>query len=62
MIFQQSWDYQDQKANQLSENKIVEYRNRQAVKTFRQRSVEIFDRYLGILNKQRDKDGNLTKV
>ncbi len=37
------------------------YRNRQAVKTFSQRSVEIFDRYLADLNKQRDKDGNLTK-
>ena len=37
------------------------YRNRQSVKTFSQRSVEIFDRYLDNLNKQRDKDGNLTK-
>src|SRR6266542_1932515 len=37
------------------------YRNRQAVKTFSQRSVKIFDRYLGHLNKQRKKDGNLTK-
>ncbi len=37
------------------------YRNRQAVKTFSQRSVEIFDRYLDSLNKQRDQNGNLTK-
>ena len=37
------------------------YRNRQAVKTFSQRSVEIFDRYLDSLNKQRDQDGHLTK-
>ncbi len=37
------------------------YRNRQAVKTFSQRSVEIFDRYLDSLNKQRDQDGQLTK-
>src|SRR6266498_2997204 len=37
------------------------YRNRQAVKTFSQQSVEIFDRYLDSLNKQRDQDGHLTK-
>jgi len=37
------------------------YRNRQAVETFSQRSVKIFDHYLDSLNKQRDQDGNLTK-
>ncbi len=37
------------------------YRNRQAVKTFSQRSVKILDRYLADLNKQRNKNGNLTK-
>jgi len=35
---------------------------RTLVKTFSQRSVEIFDRYLDDLNKQRDKDSNLTKA
>ncbi len=37
------------------------YRNRQTIKTFSQQSVEIFDRYLADLDKQRDKDGNLIK-
>ncbi len=37
------------------------YKNRQVVKTFSQWLVKIFDWYLADLNKQRDKDDNLTK-
>ena len=37
------------------------YRNRQAVKTFSQRLVKIFDQYLADLNKQWAEDSSLTK-
>ena len=37
------------------------YRKRQSIMTFSQRSVEVFDRYLDNLNKQRGTDGALPK-
>ena len=37
------------------------YKNRQSVKTFSQRTVEIFDRYLTDLNQHQGEDGTLTK-